>query len=75
MLYDATIANKDDDEGERVEEHHAQQEVQELGPARGERAEGDALAVPRVVRVVLQMEDETLRQGEQERQHPGRLQH
>ena len=47
-------APRDDDDGERqrVQKDHPQQEVEELGRVRGERAEGHALPVPRVVGMV-----------------------
>ena len=43
---DAAPRDDDDEERQGVEEDHAQQEVEELGRAGGEGAEGDALPVP-----------------------------
>ena len=53
---DAAPRDDDDEEGEGVEEDHAKEEVEELGRAGGEGAEGDALAVPGVLGVIPEIQ-------------------
>ena len=49
---DAAPRDDDDEERQGVEEDHAEEEVEELGRAGREGAEGHALSVPRVLGVI-----------------------
>ncbi len=51
------VREHNDDEGQEVNHHHAEDNVSILPDGRGERAEGYALRVPRKIRVLGHMEN------------------